>query len=103
MPGPHCLPAAEADGAVGLVSGRSCPTGAPGRRPGGGRRVTAFLLGPTLSDLPAALEPHRRFTQGFVGPLVTVGGTRALLVAGCWGLALLVLSIVATTMREVRE
>jgi ABC-type hemin transport system ATPase subunit len=65
--------------------------------------LSAYLLGPNLSNLPAVLETDRVARIAFAAPLVPVDATHAWLVIGAWLAGLAALSIVLTRRRDVLQ
>jgi ABC-2 type transport system permease protein len=65
--------------------------------------VSAYLLGPNLNVLPALMQRDHRAHPVFATPLVTVDSTHAWMVVGTWALAFLVVSLVLTRRRDVRQ
>jgi ABC-2 type transport system permease protein len=66
-------------------------------------RVTEYLLGPNLNQLPAALQPDHRVRAAFATPLQPVDATHCLLVIGAYAAAFVVVSVVLTWRRDVLE
>jgi ABC-2 type transport system permease protein len=64
--------------------------------------ITAYLLGPNLNQMPAALVPAHFENYG-ASPYVTVDGTHTLVVALVYGAIFAVVAIVLTWRRDVKE
>lgn len=70
------------------------------------RTVTAYVLGPLLNRLPDMLLPAEAqsgFQSFGVEPLVSVSGSHALWVIGTYSLVFLLLALVSTWKRDVKE
>ena len=70
------------------------------------RNITAYLLGPLLNRLPNMLLPveaHSGFESFGSQPLVPVSGAQALWVIGAYALAFIVMALVPTRKRDVKE
>jgi ABC-2 type transport system permease protein len=70
------------------------------------RNVTAYVLGPLLNRLPDMLLPTEAqsgFQSFGVEPLVSVSGSYALWVIGAYSLVFLLLALVSTWKRDVKE
>ncbi len=68
--------------------------------------VTAYMLGPLLNRLPTMLLPagvRFGFESFGTGPLVAVSGAHALWVIGAYSLGFLLLALIPTWKRDVRE
>lgn len=68
------------------------------------QNVSAYLLGPNLNQMPAALarDPSLTTTIG-IPPLVNVDGTHTLLVALAYAIVFLAVSVILTWKRDVKE
>jgi len=65
--------------------------------------ITAYLLGPNLNVLQQLLQPDHSPATAFARPLVTVDSTHAVVVIGVWALALLAISVILTSRRDVLQ
>jgi ABC-2 type transport system permease protein len=66
--------------------------------------ISAYLLGPNLNQMPIALarDPANTSSIG-IGPLVNVSGTHTLLVALVYAVIFVVVAVVLTWKRDVKE
>jgi ABC-2 type transport system permease protein len=68
--------------------------------------ATAYFLGPLLNRLPTWMVPasgQSGYQSLGLGPLVAVDGTHALWVIGGYSLAFLLLALIPTWKRDVKE
>lgn len=66
-------------------------------------RVTEYLLGPNLNQLPVELQPDHRAPAAFATPLQPVDATHCLLVIGAYAAVFVVVSLLLTWRRDVLE
>jgi ABC-2 type transport system permease protein len=64
--------------------------------------ITTYFLGPNLNVMPTVLSPRQPFSIG-VPPLAQVDGTHTLLVALVYALIFVVIAVVLTWKRDVKE
>ncbi len=68
------------------------------------RNISAYLLGPTLNQMPVALARDPASTTSIgIPPLVSVNGTHTLLVALAYAVVFLAVAVVLTWKRDVKE
>jgi ABC-2 type transport system permease protein len=66
-------------------------------------QLTQWFLGPTLNQLPAALQTDHDVGSAFAQPLVPVDATHAWVVIGAYALALAAVAVLLTWRRDVLE
>jgi ABC-2 type transport system permease protein len=66
------------------------------------KNVTAYFLGPNLNEMPSALLPKYFENEG-ASPLVQVDGTHTLVVALVYAVIFLLVAVVLTWRRDVKE
>jgi ABC-type transport system involved in multi-copper enzyme maturation permease subunit len=65
--------------------------------------ITAYLLGPNVNDMPNVLIPANRGETPGINPLVPVSGAHTLWVTLVYAIIFVVVTVLVTRLRDVRE